>query len=82
MLAVESASFMVVVPIWGVHRVHTWTMQYATEVVHKIFLCLHIVSAISPFCAYLYVFTVASLWSFRSSVIASAPTGCYFQLFS
>lgn len=58
MLAVEIAGFMVVVPIWEVLRVHTWTMEYATEVVQQIFLHLHIVTAISPFLCLLYLFTV------------------------
>lgn len=82
MLAVETASFMAVVPVWEVLGIDTWTMEYATEVMQQVFLHLHIVTAISPFLCLLYLFTVAGPWCFRSSVIASAPTGYYFQFFS
>lgn len=83
MLAVEIASFMAVVPIWEVLKVHTWVYGICNRgVILQMFLCLHIVTAISPFLCFLYLFTVAGPWCFRSPVIASAPTGCYFQLFS
>lgn len=44
---------MVVMPIWEVLRVHTWTVEYVTEVMQQISLYLQIVTAIVTvlFCA-------------------------------
>lgn len=60
MLALEIASFMVVMPVWEVLRVHTWTVEYVTEVMQQISLYLQIVTAIVTvlFCA----FTFYSCW--------------------
>lgn len=81
MLAVEIASFMVVVANYANLVLGTLELWNRQQGLCSRYLHLHVVTAISPFLCLLYLFTVAAPWCFRSSVSAAVPTGCYFQLY-